>query len=132
MYVCIFVCMYIMYAYVHVRMCIIYICERMYIHNTRTYIQIKFVCMYICAYIMYVCTHVWLYVCTFIHIRKYAMIEMIMVVEKLSRREYVPLKTGEKYSRGNLSGRKVSGGKVSSRNCPFPCSLYMYAGAYIP
>ena len=43
----------------------------------------------------------------------YALIEMIMVVGKLSRREYVLLTTGEKYSRVNLSGRKVSGGKVS-------------------
>src|SRR6218665_725536 len=70
--------------------------------------------MYVCAYIMYVCIHVWLYVCTCIHIRMYALIEMIMVVGKLSRREYIILKTGEKYSPEGI----CPGGKCPGEKCP--------------
>src|SRR6218665_2166015 len=95
LYMYVFVCMYIMYAYV----CIC-ACKDVYNIHMRTYVHIYiihahiykynlYVCMYMRILCMYVCIHVWLYVCTCIHIRMYALIEMPMVVGKLSRREYV-------------------------------------------
>src|SRR6218665_24528 len=140
MYVCMYVYIYL-YVYIHICMYVYYVCicacKDVYNIHMRTYVHTYIIHAHIYKYIMYVCMyvciHVWLYVCTCIHIRMYALIEMIMVVGKLSRREYIYTQNwGEIFPRGNLSGRKVSGGKVSSRNCPFPCSLHMYAGAYIP
>src|SRR6218665_1269619 len=85
-------------------------------------IYTNIICMYVCMHVyyvcMYVCIHIWLYVCTCIHIRMYALIEMIMVVGKFSRGEYVVLKTGEKYSRGICPGGKCPGGK-----CPGELSV---------
>src|SRR6218665_3608728 len=77
----------------------------------------RILCMYVC---MYVCIHVWLYVCTCIHIRMYALIEMIMVVGKLFRGEYVLLKTGDKYSRGICPGGKCPGEKCPVETVCFP------------
>src|SRR6218665_1993197 len=148
-YVCMYVCIYIFVCiYIYICMYVYYVCicacKDVYNIHMRTYVHTYIIhahiykynlyaCMYARILCMYSCIHVWLYVCTCIHIRMYALIEMIMVVGKLSRRELYPTQNwGEIFPRGNLSGRKVSGGKVSSRNCPFPCSLYMYAGAYIP
>ena len=55
--------------------------------------------MYVC---MYPCMALCMYMYTYTIIRMYALIEMIMVVGKLSRREYILLKTGEKYSPGGI------------------------------
>src|SRR6218665_3288623 len=99
MYVCIyiFVCMYIMYAYV----CIC-ACKDVYNIHMRTYVHTYIIHAHIYKYN--------LYVCTCIHIRMYAFIRMIMVVGKLSRREYILLKTGEKYSpEGICLGGKCPG-----------------------
>src|SRR6218665_2775710 len=71
--------------------------------------------MYVCAYIMYVC----MYSC--MPVRMYALFEMIMVVGKLSRREYILLKTGEKYSpEGICPGGKCPGEKSPVETVRFP------------
>ena len=113
-----YICMYVYYVCTCACKDVYNIHMRMYVHtyiiHAHIYKYNLYVCMYVCAYIMYVCIHVWLYVCTCIHIRMYALIEMIMVVGKLSRgNNYVLLKTGEIFQ-VKLTGRKVSGGKVYS------------------
>ena len=54
MYVCMHVCMYIIYACMYIRMCIVYVC--MYVCIIRMCIRmcIVDVCMYVCLCIMYV------------------------------------------------------------------------------
>src|SRR6218665_569489 len=118
----IFVCMYIMYAYVCICACkdVYNIHMRTYVHtyiiHAHIYKYNLYACMYARILCMYVCIHVWLYVCTFIHIRMYALIEMIMVVGKLSRREYILLKTGDKYSPRGIYPR----GKFPVETVRFP------------
>src|SRR6218665_4108605 len=112
MYVCMYVYIYL-YVYIYICMYVYYVCicackdvynihmrtyAHTYIIHAHIYKYNLYACMYARILCMSVCFHVWPYVCTCIHIRMYAMIEIIMVVGKLSRREYILLKTGEKYS----------------------------------
>ena len=80
MYVCMHVCMYIIYACMYIRMCIVYVC--MYVCIIRMCIRmcIVDVCMYVCLCIMYVCIYVcmcimyvWMYVCMCIMYVLYAL-----------------------------------------------------------
>src|SRR6218665_1386011 len=110
--------MYIMYAYVCICACkdVYNIHMRTYVHTyiIHAHIYTNIICMHVCMRVYYVCMYSCMAVCMYMYIRMYVLIEMIMVVGKLSRREYILLKTGEKYSPGGI----CPGGKSPEEKCP--------------